>query len=432
MPAITELALLGGTPVLSETLRPYNSLGSEEERAVQRVVRSGSLSGFYGSWGSEFLGGERVKEFERAWTERFDVPHAVSVNSATSGLSAALGAIGIGPGDEVIVPPFTMSATAMAPLIYGAIPVFADIDERTFCIDLEAVRAAISPRTRAIIAVNLFGHPARLTELSAIASEYGICLIEDNAQGPLAEENGRHAGTVGDIGVFSLNYHKHVHAGEGGMCVTRDATLALRLQAIRNHAENIVEPAGIADLANMVGFNFRMTELSAAVGLEQLRKIDVHVQRREWLAHQLSNGLRDLEGITVPMARAGCRHVYYVWGMRVDEDALGVSRATFSRALAAEGFPHFVGYTRPLYMLPVFQKRVAIGSEGWPFTLTERSYQSGLCPVAERMYHHELICFETCAYDVNEAQAALLVEAVRKVHANRHTLARSGVNVVPA
>ena len=428
---IEKLALAGGTPVLGQPLPPYNSLGEEEVSAVEAVVRSGSLSGFYGSWGAEFLGGTKVKEFERAWAARFDVPYVVSVNSATSGLFAALGALGVGPGDEVIVPPYTMSATVMAPLVYGGIPVFADIEDETFCLDIESVRAAIGPRTRAIIAVNLFGHPARLAALAELAAARGVALIEDNAQGPLAEENGRYAGTIGDIGVFSLNYHKHVHAGEGGMCVTRDPQLALRLQAIRNHAENIVEPAGIASLANMVGFNYRLTELSAAVGLEQLRKIDGHVQRRQQLAERLSEGVRDLEGLLPPAVRAGCRHVYYVWAMRIEEEALGVPRAAFSKALAAEGFPHFVGYTRPLYLLPAFQKRIAIGSNGWPFTLTERRYDPGLCPVSERLYERELVCFETCAYDVDERHADLLIEAIRKVHANRHVL-RATVDAVSA
>lgn len=420
-----KLALRGGTPVLARPLPAYNSLGEEEVRAVEAVVRSGSLSGFYGSWGDEFLGGARVREFEHAWAARFDVPHVVSVNSATSGLFTALGALGVGPGDEVIVPPYTMSATAMAPLVYGGIPVFADIEPDTFCLDVEAVRAAIGPRTRAIIAVNLFGHPAPLAELAGLAASHGIALIEDNAQGPLAEEHGRYAGTIGDIGVFSLNYHKHVHTGEGGMCVTRDPHLALRMQAIRNHAENVVAAAGISDLANMVGFNYRMSELSAAVGIEQLKKIDQHVQRRQALGERLSEGVRDLDGLIPPAVREDCRHVYYVWAMRVDEEALGVSRAAFSEALAAEGFPHFVGYTRPLYLLPVFQKRIAIGNGGWPFTLSERRYDRGLCPVTERLFERELVCFETCAYAVDEQQVALLVEAVRKVHAHRHTLRRA-------
>jgi perosamine synthetase len=421
---MTQLAINGGRPVLEQPLPLDNTIGAAELEAVKQVFARGSLSGYYGNWGEQFLGGVAVREFETAWAGHFRMPHAVSVNSASSGLFAAVGALGISPGDEVIVPPYTMSATAMAPLVYGGIPVFVDIEPQTFCLDVAAVRAAITPRTKAIIAVNLFGHPAALAELAQLASSRGLALIEDNAQGPLAAEGGRYAGTVGDIGVFSLNYHKHIHTGEGGMCVTRDPQLALRLQAIRNHAENIVAPAPIRDPVNMIGYNYRMTEMSAAVGLAQLAKIEQEVGRRQRLAERLSSGLRDLEGFTVPVVRSGCRHVYYVWAARFDAARLGVTRAEFSAALTAEGFPHFVGYVQPLYLLPAFQQRIAFGRDGWPFTLSERRYLKGLCPTAERMYEHELLCYETCAYRVDDATADRLVAAVRKVYERRHEIRR--------
>ena len=154
------LAILGGEPVLANALPRRRSIGRPELDAVRRVVESGCLSGFYGSWGPEFDGGPAVKTFEAAWRERFGAAHAVSVNSATSGLVAAMGAIGIGPGDEVIVPPLTMSATVVAPLVYGGVPVFVDVDPETFCLDPALVRRAITERTKAILVVNLFGHPA--------------------------------------------------------------------------------------------------------------------------------------------------------------------------------------------------------------------------------------------------------------------------------
>jgi dTDP-4-amino-4,6-dideoxygalactose transaminase len=420
---MSKLAIHGGTPVIPQPLPADNTIGADELAAVTRVFERGSLSGYYGNWGPQFLGGTEVQEFEQAWARHFRVPHAVSMNSATSGLFAAVGAAGISPGDEVIVPPTTMSATAVAPLIYGGIPVFADIDPDTFCLDVDAVRAAITPKTRAILAVNLFGHPAPLAALAELARDKGLFFIEDNAQGPLAAENGQFAGTVADIGVFSLNYHKHIHSGEGGVCVTRDAELALRLQAIRNHAENIVAPAGIRDPANMVGFNYRMSEMSAAVGSAQLRKIDAEVGRRQRLAERLTEGVRGLEGITPPKVRAGCRHVYYSWVLKLDERALGVSRADFSAALAAEGFPHGTGYVEPLYLLPMFQKRIAIGRGGWPFTLSERRYPRGLCPTAERLHVREILNYETCAYRLNDAQIDALIEAIRKVHAGRGQIA---------
>jgi perosamine synthetase len=419
---MSKLAIRGGKPILSKPLRPYRSVGQTEVEAVKRVAEAGSLSGFYGSAGPQFFGGTVVQEFEAAWSRKFGANHVVSMNSATSGLCAAMGAIGLSPGDEVIVPPYTMSATVVAPLIYGGIPVFADIDRETFTLDPAAVEAAIGPRTRAILVVNLFGQPARLHQLRELANRRGIVLVEDNAQGPLAAEHGRYAGTIGHIGVFSLNYHKHIHTGEGGMCVTDDDELARRLQLIRNHAESVVEASGVTDLTNMVGFNFRLTELSAAVGLAQLKDIETHVSRREHIGRQLSQGVLDLEGLKSPTVRAGCRHVYYVWALRIDAEMLGATRTQFSKALAAEGFPHFCGYVAPLYRLPLFRNRIAIGRDGYPFNLSSRRYEDGLCPVSEVMHEHELLGFEPCAYSLDHNEVEALVMAIRKVHAARDEL----------
>ncbi|MGE3538599.1 MAG: DegT/DnrJ/EryC1/StrS family aminotransferase [Candidatus Tectimicrobiota bacterium] len=418
------LALLGGTPVLSQPLPPYQAFGPEAMEAVTAVMQGGCLSGFYGSWGDQFFGGPMVRALEEAWRERFEVQHAIAVNSATSGLSAAMGAIGLNPGDEVIIPPYTMSATAMAPLLYGGIPVFADIEPHTFCLDPQAVRQAITPRTRAILAVNLFGHPAPLADLMALAREHGLYLVEDNAQAPLAMHNGHYTGTLGHIGVFSLNYHKHIQAGEGGICVTNDATLAQRLQLIRNHGENVVAELGLEHTANLIGFNYRMPELSAAIALTQLQHSAHHVCQRIQLAQRLTEGVMTLPGLRPPLVRPGCRHVYYVWALRYDASVLGVSRQLLSQALAAEGFPHFTGYVRPLYMLPVFQQRLAFGNQGYPFNLSSVQYTPGMCPVAEQMYAEELLGYETCAYAVDEAQAARLVAALHKVYAHGDRLAR--------
>lgn len=421
-----KLAIFGGEPAFKGALHPYNSIGREEAEAVARVMRSGCLSGYYGSWSPEFFGGPVVQEFEKAWAKRFACKRAVAINSATSGLFAAMGAIGISPGDEVIVPPLTMSATAMAPLAYGGIPVFADLDPVTCSLDPQEVRKKITAKTRAILVVNLFGHVAHLHELRAIADEHGLRLVEDNAQAPLGEENGRYAGTIGHIGVFSLNYHKHFHTGEGGVCTTADDQLAMRLRLIRNHAEGCAEGVGMTDLVNLVGFNMRMTELNAAIGIEQLKKADALVGEREHIALRLNEGLSGLEGIAPPVQRAGTRPVYYMYQLRFDPDAVGVSREVFAEALAAEGFPTFLGYVKPLYLLPVFQKRVAIGREGWPFTLTTRTYQKGLCPVAERLHEIELMGFDCCCVKVTDADLDGLIAAFRKVHASRDQLRSYG------
>ena len=419
---MSKLALFGGPPAIDGDLPPYPSMGEAEERAVIDVVRSGCLSGFFGNPGPEFGGGPRVRAFEDAWATRHGVTHAVSVNSATSGLVAAIGAVGVGPGDEVIVPAWTMSASAVAPLFYGGIPVFADIEDTTFCLDPASVRKNITPKTRAILAVNLFGHPAPLAELRRLADESGLYLVEDSAQAPLAGEDGRRTGTVGHIGVFSLNFHKHVHSGEGGVCVTNDGDLATRLQLIRNHGENCTGMLSDGDITNMIGFNFRMTELSAAVALAQLEAIERHVEARERLAEALSEGTRDLDGWTVPETRAGCRHNYYVWMVRYDAETTGVGRELFSQALAAEGFPHATGYVAPLYRLPAFRQRIAFGREGYPFSLSERAYGDGLCPVTERLHEEEAVLFEPCTIDAGAELTDKLVAAVRKVHEARDEL----------
>jgi perosamine synthetase len=420
---MAKLALFGGNPAVTSSLQPYRTTGVEEEQAVLRVMRDGTLSAFLGAWAPEYWGGPEVKAFEAEWAEAFKIQHAISVNSATSGLIAALGAAGIGPGDEVIVPPYTMSATAVAPLFYGGIPVFADVEPEYFCLDPKRVAEVITPKTRAIIAVNLFGQPADLSALRELADQHGLCLIEDNAQAPFATQIGRYTGTIGHIGVFSLNYHKHIHTGEGGVCVTDDATLSARLGMIRNHAENASEHLGEGDFTNLIGHNFRMTELSAAIGREQLKKAKDLTAKRIEIAERLSSGLKGMEGLCPPKVRADSRHVYYLWGARYDAKAMGVPRDVFAKALTAEGVPNSTGYVQPLYMLPPFQKRIAIGREGFPFNLTDRTYPPGLCPVTERLYELEMLIFLVCSYDPTESQVDQIVTAFHKVYDSRQQLA---------
>ena len=225
-----------------------------------------------------------------------------------------------------------------------------------------------------------------------------------------------------------MNYHKHIHTGEGGVCVTNDIQLAQRIALIRNHGENVVSDLGETDLTNMIGFNFRMTEMAAAIGCVQLKNIDRHISLREHIGATLSAGVMDLHGITPPKVRENCRHNYYCWCPRVDEDLLGISRDLFSRALKAEGFPHEQGYIPPLYMLPVFQERIAIGRDGYPFNLTQRTYKRGLCPTTERLYEHEVLMFEPCAYQLEDADLRDLVAAFQKVHSNLPSLQKYMAN----
>lgn len=253
-----KLALLGGEPLIGTPLTLLKAMGEEEVEAAAAVVRSGVLSAFIGAPGEFFLGGPQVRAFERKAADYFGVKHAITVNSWTSGLIAAVGAIGIEPGDEIITTPWTMSATAMAILHWNALPVFADIDPETFNIDPVKVEALIGPRTRAILAVDIFGQSADMAALRAIADRHGLKLLGDTAQAPGSLIDGKFTGTLADIGGFSLNYHKHIHCGEGGILVTDDDRLAERLCLIRNHAESVIKSDVPSDLANMIGYNFRM------------------------------------------------------------------------------------------------------------------------------------------------------------------------------
>lgn len=419
---MSALAILGGSPAVSGPLPAFNTIGDAEKAAVLEVLDGGLLSGFYGSPGKEFLGGPAVRALEDEWCELFECRHAVSVNSATSGLVAAMGAVGIAPGDEVIVPAWTMSATAVAPIAYGGIPVFVDVEDASYCLDPVKVAAAITPRTRAIIAVNLFGHPAELIALRALADRHGIHLVEDNAQGPLAREQGRYAGTIGHIGVFSLNVHKHLQCGEGGICTTEDEELATRLQLIRNHGENVVATDTRINLANAFGYNLRMTETTAAIARAQIARARAIIDGRIGIAQALSNGIAGTPGIAIPHERQGCDHAYYLWTVRLDDPEFDLPRPIIQRALAAEGFPSFEGYVPPLYRLPMFRERRAIGPNGFPFGNEGPSYQAGICPVTERLHDREALVYEVCAWDPSISQQEQMIDAVHKVIENRGAL----------
>lgn len=425
---MSSLALLGGKPVCNTPFPPWRSLGEEEVQAGLKVLKSGVLSSFVGTWSKEFSGGMEVRSLEKEWALHFRTRHAIAVNSATSGLYAAMGAIGIGPGDEVIVTPTSMSASATAPLVYGGIPVFADILQNTYMLDPRSIEARITPKTRAIIVVNLFGHSADMEAILLIAKRRHLFVIEDNAQAPGAVYQSRYAGTWGHIGVFSLNYHKHIHTGEGGVCVTNDAVLANRLKLIRNHAEAVIDSKGYAeedDLTNMIGWNYRMTEIEAAIGRQQLKKLTALTRRKQGLGNVLRNSLLGMEseGLHAPHVGPNATHVYYTFPLRIEPAKAGVSRALFVQALQAEGVPAIERYAKPLYLSPLFQKRIAMGGHGFPFTLQpERRYTKGLCPTAERLYQEELFYIPWCSYEIGEEGVRQMTRAIQKVWEHRNDL----------
>jgi len=421
-----HLAIVGGNPVRKDPFPQYTPIGDDEKRAVLEVLDGKVLSKFLAKWGPDFFGGPRVLELEDAWAKKFDVKHAISVNSATSGLYAAVGAASIGPGDEVIVSPYTMSASATAALVYGAIPVFADIDPDIFCITPESIEERITSNTRAIIVVDIFGHPADMDEIMDIAREHDLVVIEDAAQAPGALYKGRPAGTLADMGVYSLNYHKTIHCGEGGLVVTDNDEFAERLQMIRNHAEGAVKARGIQNLVNMIGFNYRMTEIEAAIAREQLKKLDRLVEARCNAADYLTKHLKKIPGITPPLVRPNIKHGYYIYCLRYNAETVGVPREKFVDAVRAEGVPLVNGYAEPLYLEPVYQKRIAIGKDGFPFTYPGYAghvdYSPGICPVTERMYETELMYTDVCHANVSRRDLDDVVSAFEKVARNINEL----------
>jgi len=422
-----SLAILGGTPLHDKPQPAYNTIGAEERAAVLDVLDSGELSGFVAGPIEEFWGGRKVKELEKAFREHFGTEYAIAVNSATSALHCAVSAMGVGPGDEVIVSPYTMSASATSILMTGAVPIFADIDPDTFCLTPEAVEEAISPNTRGILAVNIFGHPADLDALREIADRYSLFLIEDNAQAPDANYHGRKAATIGDAGVFSFNRHKIMQCGEGGVLVTNDKKIAFKAAAMRNHGEVAVEGMGFEDdLVNTIGVNYRMTEMEAAVALCQFKKMERLNADRIQLAERISKGLNDIPGIQAPKVAEGCSHVYYFYVMKYDASVIGIPRELFVKAVQAEGFYLRAGYVKPLYLEPLYQKKICFGSDGFPFTANPRnheiSYAEGLCPVTERLQNEEILLTNITYSPYTLDDMDHFVTAIKKVVDNRDEL----------
>ena len=421
-----NLAIKGGKKFRTKPFPAYNTIGVEEEEATLRVLRSGKLSSYLGTWHDDFYGGTEVQALERAWEKFFKVKHAISVNSATSGLYAAVGAARITPGDEVIVSAYTMSASATAALIYGAIPVFADIEEDYYCLDAASIEKKISPKTKAIIVVDIFGQVYDIDTINALAKKHNLVVIEDAAQAPGAMYKDKFAGTFGDMGIFSLNYHKHIHSGEGGVIVTNDDELADRLRLIRNHAEAVLAARGIKDeneLINMVGFNYRMTEIEAAIAHEQLKKLPTLLKQRLENTLYLNEQLSKIPCLKTTAIRPKSKHAFYVHPIAFDSQSAGMHRNTFIDAVKKE-LPSTLlreesevllsyGYVKPLYLQPLYQKRIAFGKS--PFDQSTIEYKEGDCPVTEKMHNDVLVSHEFMRPGMQKQDMDDVVAAFKKV-----------------
>ncbi|MBI4680524.1 MAG: DegT/DnrJ/EryC1/StrS family aminotransferase [Nitrospirae bacterium] len=415
-----KLALLGGSPVRSEPYPPYNTIGDEEKKLAMEVLNSGILSGFVARGNEQFYGGKYVNELESLFCRRFDAGYAVSFNSATSGLHGALMAAGVGPGDEVIVPPYSMSATAAVVLMCYAVPVFVDVEPDMFCIDPSRIEAAISSRTKAIITVNLFGMPSALNAIVEIAGRHKFLVIEDNAQSPGAFFRDRFSGTIGDMGVFSLNRHKTIQCGEGGVVLTNSSILAERMQLCRNHGEIVLLDWGRDEHADIVGFNYRLSELHAAVAVPQLKKLDELNKARITLANYLTHRLKEIDFLRPPKIRESCNHVYYLYPMVYERRKLGIKRDTLINALLAEGV-QACNYAPPIYMCPLFQKFQRPIEKDFRRRFPEYdklpNYLSGICPEVESLYKDKMVVTNICRPPQTEKDIDQFICALKKIEA---------------
>ena len=418
---MSKLALFGGEKTIKNEFKKFNSIGDEEINIVNKLMRKGQLSSFIARSGEGFLGGEYVQEFENNWKQKFNVKHAISVNSWTSGLICAIGALNIEPGDEIILPPWTMSACAMSIIHWNAIPVFADIDPITFCIDPNSIIEKITKKTKAIMAVDIGGQSCNIESIKSIANQYDLKVISDSAQSPLAKRNGQYAGTLTDVGGFSLNCHKHIQTGEGGVIVTNDDSIAERTRLIRNHAESIINLQPEYGMNNMIGYNFRMGEIESAIGIEQLKKLDRIVERRRQIANKLIKGLNELQGIDLPKTDPSNTHSYYMFFMKLQNEMLkGAKRENIYKALLAEGLGGISLKYCNLHLLPIFKEQLAYGNSSLPWSLNTTTYKygKGTCPVSESLENKFYLGFQMCLFELNDMEVNLVIETFKKVWNN--------------
>jgi perosamine synthetase len=311
------------------------AIGQEEISAVSDVLKSGMLAS-----------GDRVLDFERKFADFCGSNHAVAVNNGTAALHAALLAAGIGPGDEVIVPAFTFVATASAVVMCGAKPVFADVDEMTFTISPQQVAERITPKTRAVIGVHLFGQPCDIEALQEICESKSLKFIEDAAQAHGALYNGAKTGSFGHLACFSFYATKNMITGEGGMVTTSDKAYNERLRLIINHGQSEKY------IHTRLGYNYRMTDIAAAMGIVQLKKLEKFNLRRRKNA-EFYNANLSVKGLSIPFVGPARNHVYHQYVIRLTEE-FPMNRTTFIEYLKAKGIGSAVHYPIPLHRQPLF------------------------------------------------------------------------------
>lgn len=353
-------------------------IGEEERQAVLAVLESGQLAQ-----------GPVVEAFEHEFAAWCGVEHAIAVNSGTAALHLLMLAHGIKEGDEVITTPFTFVASVNAALFVRARPVFVDIEPATYCLDASRVEAAITPKTRAIMPVDLYGHPAAIGELRAIADRHGVVLIEDACQAHGAAIGTTKAGALGASASFSFYPTKNMTTGEGGMVTTGDADIAAKVGVLRQHG------AAQRYHHDVLGYNFRMTDMAAAIGRAQLGKLERFNEARRRNASILDEGLAGIAGVVLPRERPGYRHVYHQYTVRIEGD-----RDRFQAALRELGVGTAIHYAVPVHRQPLY---------------LDMGYGDVSMPVAERAAAQVLSL--PVHPGLTEADLARIVDSVRKVAA---------------
>jgi dTDP-4-amino-4,6-dideoxygalactose transaminase len=333
----------------------FNKVGREEIKLANKVLKSGVLSNFLGENHPDFYGGKYIKKFEKDLSKFYNSKYAITVNSWTSGLVAIFGSLDLEKGDEVILPPWTMTACMASVLNWDLVPVFCDVEKNTFNIDPNEIEKKITKRTKAILAVDIFGHPANVLEIRRICKKYNLKFILDCAQSPYSKYKGKFSSEYADIAGYSFNYHKHISTGEGGVILTSDKKIARKLQLNRNHGEIVVGEKEKHN-HNILGFNFRLGEIEAAIGIEQLKKLKKIVKEKQALADYLNKYLKKFKGIITPITLKDYTHSYYVYAMRIDKNIIKTNKKKISNFIKLNNLPIGTKY-ESLYKANILRNR---------------------------------------------------------------------------
>jgi dTDP-4-amino-4,6-dideoxygalactose transaminase len=406
----SQLAIDGGTPVRSTPMPRRTLIGQEERQAVLALLDREVAQG----GGFDRYGGTEVDAYEREFAEHFGTAFATATSSGTAAIHAALAALRLDPGSEVICAPVTDPGGVMPVVWMQCLPVFADADPDTFNMDPASVAGRVTERTRAIIVTHLAGQPADLEPILDLARGRKIAVIEDCAQAHDALYRGRKVGTFGDVGAFSLMGGKHSTAGgQGGMVVTDDEELYWNAKRFADRGK----PFNTGEYHNvLLGLNYRMTELEAAIGRVQLGKLAEVVRRRRALAEGLRRRISDLEAVRMGKVIDGAEPSYWFWLMKVDAEKLRVPKDEFARAVAAEGVPIMPRYDFMVYEAPWFRDRATFGRAGWPWAVVpgaDAIEYEGSCPNARAAIEAHMVL--PCHEFLGEPEIDDIASALRKV-----------------